>query len=100
MTFKWLCTLGILLMAGLVSAQQRWLTAADRGLQTDGVFTEFPLPKDGEAFFYLRTPTDVLKAAESIDQLDTGKDELSPLWNTMQQLLTLVFKADEKARQQ
>ena len=47
MTFKCLCTLGILLMAGLLSAQQRWLTASDKALHTDGVFTEFPLPNPG-----------------------------------------------------
>ena len=47
MTLKFLCTLGILLMAVLVSAQQRWLTANDKSLQTDGMFTEYPLPNPG-----------------------------------------------------
>ncbi len=47
MTLKFLCTLGILLMTVLVSAQQRWLTANDKSLQTDGMFTEYPLPNPG-----------------------------------------------------
>ena len=47
MTLKFLCTLGILLMTVLISAQQRWLTANDKSLQTDGMFTEYPLPNPG-----------------------------------------------------
>ena len=34
-------------MAGLVSAQQRWLADADKGLRTDGMFVEFALPNPG-----------------------------------------------------
>jgi hypothetical protein len=44
MTRKWLCTLGILLSAGVVSAQQRWLMASDRNLTSDEAWTEYPPP--------------------------------------------------------
>ena len=48
MTLKFLCVLGMLLMTALVSAQQRWLVAADRNLQTDGMFTEYPAAQSRE----------------------------------------------------
>src|SRR5262245_66574976 len=45
-------------MAAIVSAQQRWLAPSEKNLQTDGVFTEFPLPKPGSG------PTTIALAAD------------------------------------
>lgn len=48
MRLKFLWMLGMLFSAVvLAAAQQRWLSPADTGLQTDGKFTEFPLPNPG-----------------------------------------------------
>ena len=47
MTRKWLWTLGILALGAAVSGRQRWLGPSERGLSTDGVVTEFPLPNPG-----------------------------------------------------
>jgi virginiamycin B lyase len=47
MNRKWLCLLGIVALTGVAGAQQRWLSAADRNLVTDGMVTEFPLPNPG-----------------------------------------------------
>jgi len=44
MTRKWLCALGILASAGVVTAQHRWLAPTDRNLVSDGVWNEVPLP--------------------------------------------------------
>jgi virginiamycin B lyase len=47
MNAKWLCLLGIVASTATFSAQQRWLTAADRSLATDGMVTGYPLPNPG-----------------------------------------------------
>src|SRR3954466_1504082 len=47
MTRIYLCLLGILISAAVISGQQRWLGTADRALQIDGTVTEFPLPNPG-----------------------------------------------------
>ena len=47
MTRKWLCSLGIVMFAGVAAAQHRWLVETDRNLGTDGVWTEYPLPNPG-----------------------------------------------------
>ena len=47
MTRKWLWTLGILVLGAAVSGKQRWLGPSERGLSTDGVVIEFPLPNPG-----------------------------------------------------
>src|SRR5688500_6368493 len=48
MRCKWLCALGMLIGAGVVSgAQQRWLAAGESVPRTDGTVKEFPLPQSG-----------------------------------------------------
>jgi len=58
MTRKYLWTLGIVLSAGLVAAQQRWLDPDADPLSTDGAVVGFPLPDPG------RGPTTVALAPD------------------------------------
>ncbi len=58
--------------------------------------TSYPLPAESEASIYFKTPTGILLARANMARLDSGKHELSALWQDLQALLGRVLRAGNK----
>lgn len=57
--------------------------------------TSYPLPQKSQACIYFKTPSGVLLAQPRIASLESGKHELSALWDDLQALLGRVFQASQ-----
>ena len=60
---------------------------------------KFPIPKQGEIFFYVVTPKGIFTYSAKEDDLGNKKDKLFPLFYKGQELITQMRIADEKRKQ-
>jgi hypothetical protein len=82
--------------ASVREAARGWIHGVETHLTSFAPTTTFPLPEGGYVRFFVLTNRGTLTSVAPIDEINSGRLELSPVWNEGQRLLTALRESQNK----